>query len=74
MAISGSCCSGYIYEMRGGVLTILRGETRLRSAFDSPRDAAAKLLRGEQAAVAANDAWMLRELMTGKTVKGEVTR
>lgn len=74
MAISGGCCGGYIYEMRGGTLVVIRGETRLRSAFDSVGDAAAKLLRGEQAAVAANDAWMLRELMTGKTVRGEVTR
>ena len=74
MAISGSCCSGYIYEMRGGALTVIRGETRLRSAFDGVGDAAAKLRRGEQAAVAASDGVALRELMTGKTVKGEVTR
>ena len=37
-------------------------------------DAAAKLRRGEQAAVAASDGVALRELVTGKTVKGEVTR
>lgn len=74
MAVSGGCCSGYIYEMRGGVLFIVRGETRLRSAFDSPGDAAGKLRRGEQAAVAAGDATALRELVTGKTVKGEGTR
>ena len=73
MAVSGGCCSGYIYELRGGALTVIRGETRLRGAFDSVGDAAAKLRRGEQAAVAANDAWMLRELMTGKAVRGEVT-
>ena len=60
--------------MENGVLTVVRSETRLRSAFDGVGDAAAKLRRGEQAAVAANDAWMLRELMTGKTVRGEVTR
>ena len=72
MAVSGGCCSGYVYELRGGTLTVIRGETRLRSAFDSVGDAAAKLRRGEQAAVAANDAWMLRELVTGKTVRGEV--
>ena len=71
MAISGGCCSGYIYELRGGVLTVIRGETRLRGAFDTVGDAAAKLRRGEQAAVAGSDAWLLRELMTGKTVKGE---
>ena len=74
MAISGGCCSGYIYEMRGGVLAVIRGETRLRSAFDGIGDAAAKLRRGEQAAVAAVDAVALRELMTGKTTRGEVTR
>jgi hypothetical protein len=74
MAISGSCCSGYIYEMRGGTLVVIRNETRLRSAFDSVGDAAAKLLRGEQAAVAGSDAVALRELVTGKTVKGEMTR
>ena len=74
MAISGSCCSGYIYTLRGGTLTVVRGETRLRGAFDTPGDAAAKLRRGEQAAVAAGDALVLRELMTGKTVRGEVTR
>lgn len=74
MAISGSCCSGYIYEMRGGTLVVIRGETRLRSAFDSVGDAAAKLRRGEQAAVAAVDAVALREAVTGKTEKGEVTR
>ena len=51
-----------------------RGETRLRGAFDSVGDAAAKLLRGEQAAVAGSDAVALRELMTGKTVRGEVAR
>ena len=73
MAISGSCCSGYIYEMRGGTLVVIRGETRLRSAFDTPGDAAAKLRRGEQAAVAGADAVALRELMTGKAVRGEVT-
>ena len=56
--------------MRGGTLVVIRGETRLRGAFDSVGDAAAKLRRGEQAAVAANDAWMLRELMTGKTTRG----
>ena len=74
MAVSGGCCGGYIYTLRGGVLTVVRGETRLRSAFDSVGDAAAKLRRGEQAAVAGSDAVALRELMTGKTVKGEVTR
>ena len=74
MAISGSCCSGYIYTLRGGVLTVIRGETRLRGAFDSVGDAAAKLRRGEQAAVAASDGVALRELMTGKTTRGEVTR
>ena len=74
MAVSGGCCSGYIYALRGGVLTVVRGETRLRGAFDTPGDAAAKLRRGEQAAVAASDGVALRELMTGKTVKGEVTR
>ena len=74
MAVSGGCCSGYIYTLRGGVLTVVRGETRLRGAFDTPGDAAAKLRRGEQAAVAAGDALALRELMTGKTEKGEVTR
>ena len=71
MAVSGGCCSGYIYELRGGVLTVVRGETRLRSAFDSPGDAAAKLLRGEQAAVAGSDGERLRELVTGKTARGE---
>jgi hypothetical protein len=74
MAISGGCCSGYIYVMRDGVLSIVRGETRLRSAFDKPGDAAAKLKRGEQAAVAGVDARALRELVTRKTVKGEVTK
>ena len=74
MAVSGGCCGGYIYTLRGGVLTVVRGETRLRSAFDSVSDAAAKLLRGEQAAVAGSDAIALRELMTGKAVRGEVTR
>jgi hypothetical protein len=74
MAISGGCCSGYIYTMTGGALSIVRQETRLRSAFDSPGDAAAKLLRGEEAAVAGVDALALRELVTGKTAKGEVTR
>ena len=72
MAVSGGCCSGYIYALRGGVLTVVRGETRLRSAFDGVGDAAAKLRRGEQAAVAASDAAALRELVTGKTVTGEV--
>ena len=74
MAVSGGCCGGYIYELRGGVLAVIRGETRLRSAFDSVGDAAAKLRRGEQAAVAGSDATALRELVTGKTVSGEVTR
>ena len=72
MAISGGCCGGYVYRMENGTLVVIRGETRLRSAFDSVGDAAAKLLRGEQAAVAGSDAVALRELMTGKTVKGEV--
>ena len=74
MAISGGCCSGYVYTLRGGVLTVVRSETRLRSAFDTPGDAAAKLRRGEQAVCAAGDAAALRELVTGKTVTGEVTR
>ena len=74
MAISGGCCGGYVYRMENGVLVVIRSETRLRSAFDTPGDAAAKLRRGEQAAVAASDGVALRELMTGKTVKGEVTR
>ena len=74
MAISGGCCSGYVYRMENGVLVVIRGETRLRSAFDSVGDAAAKLRRGEQAAVAASDGVALRELMTGKTTRGEVTR
>ena len=74
MAISGGCCGGYIYEMRGGTLVVIRGETRLRGAFDGVGDAAAKLRRGEQAAVAASDGVALRELMTGKTTRGEVTR
>ncbi len=73
MAISGGCCGGYIYELRGGVLTVVRGETRLRSAFDTPGDAAAKLRRGEQATCAAGDAETLRELVTGKTQRGGVT-
>jgi len=60
--------------MENGVLIVIRGETRLRGAFDSVGDAAAKLRRGEQAAVAASDGVALRELVTGKTVKGEVTR
>ena len=71
MAVSGGCCGGYIYTLRGGVLAVIRGETRLRSAFDGIGDAAAKLRRGEQAAVAAVDAVAPRELVTGKTVKGE---
>ena len=74
MAISGGCCGGYVYRMENGVLVVIRNETRLRSAFDTPGDAAAKLRRGEQAAVAASDGVALRELMTGKTTRGEVTR
>ena len=73
MAISGGCCGGYVYRMENGVLVVIRNETRLRSAFDSVGDAAAKLRRGEQAAVAAGDAEALRELVTGKTKRGEVT-
>ncbi len=73
MAISGGCCSGYVYQLRGGVLAVVRGETRLASAFDSPGDAAAKLRRGETAAVAGRDAEALRELVTGKNVRGEPT-
>ena len=73
MAVSGGCCGGYVYRMENGVLIVIRGETRLRSAFDGIGDAAAKLRRGEQAAVAAVDAVALRELMTGKAVRGEVT-
>ena len=72
MAIPGGCCGGYVYELRGGELRIVRSETRLRSAFDTLGEAAAKLRRGEQAAVAASDGVALRELMTGKTVRGEV--
>ena len=74
MAISGGCCGGYVYRMENGVLVVIHNETRLRSAFDTPGDAAAKLRRGEQAAVAASDGVALRELMTGKTTRGEVTR
>ena len=74
MAISGGCASGYVYRMENGTLVVIRGETRLRGAFDSVGDAAAKLLRGEQAAVAGSDAVALRELMTGKAVRGEVAR
>ena len=74
MAVSGGCCSGYVYELRGGTLTVIRGVTRLRSAFDGVGDAAAKLRRGEQAAVAGSDAVALRELMTGKAVRGELAR
>lgn len=74
MAISGGCCSGYVYELRGGVLAVIRGETRLASEFDSPADAAAKLRRGEMAVCAARDATALRELATGKNVRGEPTR
>ena len=73
MAISGGCCGGYVYRMENGVLVVIRSETRLRSAFDTPGDAAAKLRRGEQAVVAAGDAAALRELVTGKTTRGEVT-
>ena len=73
MAVSGGCCGGYVYRMENGVLIVIRGETRLRSAFDGIGDAAAKLRRGEQAAVAGSDAVALRELMTGKAVRGEVT-
>ena len=73
VAISGGCCAGYVYTLRGGALTVIRGETRLRSAFDGVGDAAAKLRRGEQAAVAGSDAVALRELMTGKAVRGQVT-
>ena len=74
MAVSGGCCGGYVYRMENGVLVVIRGETRLRSAFDGIGDAAAKLRRGEQAAVAGSDAVALRELMTGKAVRGEVAR
>ena len=74
MAISGGCCSGYVYEFRGGVLTVVRSETRLRSAFDTPGVAAAKLRRGETAAVAGRDAEALRELVTGKNARGEAIR
>ena len=74
MAVSGGCCGGYVYRMENGVLIVIRGETRLRSAFDGIGDAAAKLRRGEQAAVAGSDAVALRELMTGKAVRGEVAR
>ncbi len=74
MAISGGCCGGYIYEMRGGTLVVIRGETRLRSAFDTPGDAAAKLRRGEQATCAAGDAETLRQLVTGKTQRGAVAK
>ena len=72
MAVSGGCCGGYVYRMENGVLTVVRGETRLRAAFDSVGDAAAKLRRGEQAAVAGSDGERLRELVTGKTTRGEV--
>ena len=72
MAVSGGCCGGYVYQLKNGVLVVIHNETRLRSAFDTVGDAAAKLRRGEQAAVAANDATALRELVTGKAVRGEV--
>ena len=74
MAVSGGCCGGYVYQLKNGVLVVIHNETRLRGAFDSVGDAAAKLLRGEQAAVAGSDAVALRELMTGKAVRGEVAR
>lgn len=74
MAVSGGCCSGYVYTLRGGALAVVRSETRLRSAFDTPGDAAAKLRRGEQATCAAGDAETLRQLVTGKTQRGAVAK
>jgi hypothetical protein len=43
MAVAGSCCSGVVYEMRGGTVAILRTETRISSQFDSVTEAIAKL-------------------------------
>ena len=71
MAVSGGCCGGYIYEMRGGVLVVVRGETRLRSACDTVTEAVVKLRRGEPATVVASDALALREAMTGKGEQGQ---
>ena len=73
MAVSGGCCSGYIYTLRGGVLTVVRGETRLRGAFDTPGDAAAKLRRGEQAAMVRFADWPELERRWNEE-RGEVTR
>ena len=47
MAVSGGCCGGYVYQLKNGVLVVIHNETRLRSAFDTVGDAAAKLRRGE---------------------------
>ena len=60
MAVSGGCCGGYVYQLKNGVLVVIHNETRLRGAFDSVGDAAAKLLRGEQAAALAEDNAKLR--------------
>lgn len=64
MAVAGSCCSGVVYEMRGGTVAVLRTETRHSSQFDSVAEAVAKLGRGEQAAVRGSDAFTLRQALT----------
>ena len=64
MAVAGSCCSGVVYEMRGGTVAILRTETRISSQFDSVTEAIPKRGRGERAAVRGADAFALRQALT----------
>lgn len=70
MAVSGSAISAYTYIPRGDVVSI-KPTTILRSLCDSPAMAVLKIMGGESATVAGNDAPEVRRLLAekGKAVR-----
>lgn len=74
MAIAGSMTQTYTYELRGGSVVCTGSGTHQRRACMTPDEAAAAVMRGETVTVAGGDVGRFRELVTGKTARGECTQ
>ena len=74
MAIAGSMTVAYRYRLVAGVIVCDGVTTRPRRDCTDPAEAAQAVMAGGVVVVAGGDAGRFRELVTGRTVRGEAVQ
>ncbi len=74
MAIAGSMTTAYRYRLVNGMIVCDGVTTRPRRDCRDPAEAARLVMEGQPVVVAGGDAGRFRELVTGRTARGEAVQ